>query len=241
MPEIGRWGSVDPFVTKYPGWSPYNYVLNNPIKWLDPDGRGVGSGFTGLIFRQIIAKRLTTFKQPNPNEVTDYIGFAKAVAGKSLNDVIHEADTGFHLTSSAKGPNASYRDVQVPGNPKQFVDMRHFLIFGQIAPAIDGKGVGALIDSNFLGLLNELAQLYLGQTSAFQAEDFYSNFLGSVFFNYYYDSYSRLSIAEQIKQFFESYFDVKSDGKDKSNEREDEEDKDEYDGRSGISIRAANN
>jgi RHS repeat-associated protein len=30
--------SVDPLADEYPGWSPYNYVLNNPLKFIDPTG-----------------------------------------------------------------------------------------------------------------------------------------------------------------------------------------------------------
>jgi RHS repeat-associated protein len=37
-PRIGRWFAVDKKYQKYPGWSPYNYVLNSPIYFVDPDG-----------------------------------------------------------------------------------------------------------------------------------------------------------------------------------------------------------
>lgn len=40
-PAIGRWMSVDPLVDMYPAWSPYNYVMNNPVSFWDHDGREV--------------------------------------------------------------------------------------------------------------------------------------------------------------------------------------------------------
>ncbi|MDI9338908.1 MAG: RHS repeat-associated core domain-containing protein, partial [Alphaproteobacteria bacterium] len=38
-PDLGRWMVVDPLQEKFMGLSGYNYVANNPISLLDPDGK----------------------------------------------------------------------------------------------------------------------------------------------------------------------------------------------------------
>lgn len=41
MPDVGRFFNVDPLAEKYPNISPYAYVANNPIIYIDPDGRQI--------------------------------------------------------------------------------------------------------------------------------------------------------------------------------------------------------
>jgi RHS repeat-associated protein len=37
--RIGKWLALDPLAAKFPEWSAYNYVLDNPVMFIDPDGK----------------------------------------------------------------------------------------------------------------------------------------------------------------------------------------------------------
>jgi len=43
-PSLSRWLRTDPLAEKYQGFSPYNYTLNNPVRFVDPDGMQVKKG-----------------------------------------------------------------------------------------------------------------------------------------------------------------------------------------------------
>lgn len=40
-PRVGRWLSIDPAAREYPTLSPYVFVANNPISFVDPDGKKI--------------------------------------------------------------------------------------------------------------------------------------------------------------------------------------------------------
>ena len=100
----GRWLSVDPLTDKYPGWSSYNYVEDDPIKMLDL------LGLSGIVFNKVM--HTITLYDKNDKEIGQWSAY---------NNVDHRA-SGTLPKNGLESGTYNFFDTNMPhthGNAKQ--------------------------------------------------------------------------------------------------------------------------
>lgn len=97
-PRIGRWLSLDPLARKYPMMSPYNFVANSPIKFVDFDGKDYGVEVNHTAKTIIIKATLYTTKADAASATS---------AAMAWND-----QNGKYQYKVGEGKNATYYDVK---------------------------------------------------------------------------------------------------------------------------------
>lgn len=66
-PALGRWINIDPLAEKYVNISPYVYVANNPLRFIDPNGMEIINGETAR--REMLQKQNEGYQKQNKRKI----------------------------------------------------------------------------------------------------------------------------------------------------------------------------
>ena len=82
--DVGRFLRPDPMQDEYPGISPYAYAANNPLKYVDPDGR--------------VIKLSSSLSRVETARLQGYLdNLQKSKTGKLIYDKVHGSDLVFTI------------------------------------------------------------------------------------------------------------------------------------------------
>ncbi|MBS4013936.1 MAG: RHS repeat-associated core domain-containing protein [Bacteroidetes bacterium] len=113
--EIGRWHTLDPLATNYVAISPYAYVANNPIIYIDPDGKKikrvtVATDAQGNKTLNYSRANRTTRRVLNAMTTTDRGTAAAITMAESKTEI------GFHISKKRSPDKRGYGEVKPGGS-----------------------------------------------------------------------------------------------------------------------------
>ena len=102
-PVLGRWHVVDPLASEMSSWSPYNYGYNNPIKFIDPEGKNPEETIEkGVEKAKQALETATAAAEELYNATSYYVQAIKAAANLDIDEALELAKLGDKSKAKSK-------------------------------------------------------------------------------------------------------------------------------------------
>jgi RHS repeat-associated protein len=173
--DIPVFDTMDPLCEKYPWVSPYAYCLNNPVNYIDPDGRDVWEiNGTGEVVNRIKDKTQDAFfmvaKDADGNYQHTFT--TDAEGNKNYNSISFKYGTVKSQRTTALNSTDSYDTYKVRGDANgtqmfEFMSQNTTVEWSQAKSGIEGdKGLNFLTTSHGKDIERGMSNLYSGQLYA---------------------------------------------------------------------------
>ena len=150
--QIGRWMAIDPLAEKNSFYSPYNYCLDNPIAYSDPDGRDVRITIKRDKNGEIIGVELSA---------TVYI-YGEGATGELANEFQSRVEKDWESMSGMKNGKKETTNSSIKGGDKN-VDINFNIQY----KAIGANEAEKMISENKDGSGNNFLRVYRGNDDVF--------------------------------------------------------------------------